>query len=76
MVIIDKLGNALLLNNEINAKTINEMIISTDEFSFDVANESLVYDNENIDLKKIIGSTNEHVKQEKENETTNQQKYN
>ena len=73
MVIIDKLGNALLLNNEINAKTINEMIISTDEFSFDVANESLVYDNEKIDLKKIIGSTNEHVKQEKENETTNQQ---
>ena len=25
IVIIDKLGNALLLNNEINAKTINEM---------------------------------------------------
>ena len=72
MVIIDKLGNALLLNNEINAKTINEMIISTDEFSFDVANESLVYNNENIDLKKIIGSTNEYIKQEKEN-TTNEQ---
>lgn len=74
MVIIDKLGNALLLNNEINAKTINEMIISTDEFSFDVANESLVYNNENIDLKKIIGSTNEYVKQEQDKEnTTNEQ---
>ena len=74
MIIIDKLGNALLLNNEINAKTINEMVISTDEFSFDVANESLVYNNENIDLKKIIGSTNEHIKQEQEKEnTTNEQ---
>ena len=39
IIIIDKLGNALLLNNKINAKTINEMKISTDDFKFDVANE-------------------------------------
>lgn len=60
IIIVDKLGNALLLNNEINAKTINEMIISTDDFSFDVANEILTFDEEEINLKKIIGSTNEY----------------
>ena len=74
IIIIDKLGNALLLNNEINAKTINEMIISTDDFEFDVANEVLTYNDENINLKKIIGSTNEYVKpeEEKQNEITNE----
>ena len=71
IIIIDKLGNALLLNNEINAKTINEMIISTDDFQFDVANEVLTYNDENINLKKIIGSTNEYVKPEEE-KTENQ----
>ena len=77
IIIIDKLGNALLLNNEVNAKTINEMIISTDDFSFDVANEVLTYNNEDINLKKIIGSTNEYVKAgenttENQNEITNE----
>lgn len=72
MIIIDKLGNALLLNNEINAKIINEMIISTDDFSFDVANESLKFENEDIDLKKIIGSTNEYKKSEEKNKDENQ----
>ena len=70
IIIIDKLGNALLLNNEINAKTINEMIISTDDFEFDVANEILTYNDEDINLKKIIGSTNEYVKSEEENKET------
>ena len=68
IIIIDKLGNALLLNNEINAKTINQMIISADDFDFDVANEILMYNNESINLKKIIGSTNQYVPKE-ENET-------
>lgn len=68
IIIIDKLGNALLLNNEINVKTINEMIIGTEEFEFDVANEVLTYNEESINLKKIIGSTNEYVKQEEQPE--------
>ena len=63
IVILDKSGNALLLNNEINAKTINEMIISTDDFEFDVANEILKYNDEIINLKKIIGSSNQYVQQ-------------
>lgn len=65
IVIMDKLGNALLLNNEVNAKTIKEMTISTDDYKFDVANEILTFKDEQIHLKNLIGSTNEH--KEKEN---------
>lgn len=68
IIIMDKLGNTLLLNNEINIKTINEMIIETDDFEFDVANEILRYNDESINLKKVIGSTNEYVKGEEEKE--------
>ena len=71
IVIIDKLGNALLLNNKINAKTIKEMKIETDDFSFDVANEVLMFNNESINLKKIIGSTNEYVKKEEPKQDDN-----
>lgn len=60
IVIMDKLGNALLLNNEVNAKTIKEMTISTDNYKFDVANEILTFKDEQIHLKNLIGSTNEH----------------
>ena len=77
IIIIDKLGNALLLNNTTNVKTINEMIITTNDFSFDVANEILTYGEEKIDLKKIIGSTNEYVQTEEENvENTNAEETN
>ena len=60
LVILDKAGNTLLLNNEINAKTINSMKIETPTFIFDVANEQLIFDENTIDLTKIIGSTNEY----------------
>lgn len=73
IIIVDRLGNALLLNNEIDAKTINEMVIRTDNFDFDVANEVLTFNDEDkIDLKKIIGSTNEYVQvAQKEEEANN-----
>lgn len=58
---IDKSGNALLLNNELNIKTLSELILSTNEFSFDVANEKLITSKDSIDLKKINGSTNQYV---------------
>ena len=64
IVILDKLGNALLLNDKINVKIIKETIINTNEFDFDVSNETLKFDNEYINLKKIIGSTNEYVPSE------------
>lgn len=68
IVVIDKAGNTMLLNNEVNIKTINPMIISTSTFSFDIANEKLIYNDEEIDLKKIIGSTNEYKEEINEDE--------
>lgn len=65
IVILDKAGNTMLLNNELNAKTINNLKIKTEDYEFDVANEQLKFGEENtIDLKKIIGSTNEYKPKE------------
>ncbi len=64
IAVLDKSGNTLLTNNVLNAKTINPMTIYTASFGFDVANEKLVYENQDIDLKKIIGSTNNYVEKE------------
>jgi len=68
IIILDKSGNTLLLNNELNSKTIKPMIIQTETFKFDVPNEKLITENQEIDLKKIIGSTNEYVEKEKKEE--------
>ena len=62
---IDKSGNATLLNNEINLKTFQPIILKTSAFTFDVANELLNFGNEDIDLKEIIGTTNEYNKRKK-----------
>ena len=58
MVDIDKQGNASLLNDTINVKTINPSKLSFDNYVFDVANEKLMYKESVIDLKQVIGSTN------------------
>ena len=60
LVDLDKLGNATLYNNEVNLKTFVETSIITGDYTFDVANEVLIYGDNKIDLKKIIGSTNEY----------------
>lgn len=65
-IIIDKSGNTLLLNNQIYARTINPLILSTNSYKFDIANEKLIVGNDEIDLKKIIGSSNEYVEKEEE----------
>ena len=65
-IIIDKSGNTLLLNNQIYAKTINPIVLSTNSYRFDIANEKLIVGNEEINLKDIIGSTNEYVEKEEE----------
>lgn len=67
LILLDKAGNTYLLNNELNSKTIKPMIIRTQTFEFDVANEKLIYQENEIDLKKIIGSTNNYVEIEEEN---------
>lgn len=67
IIIMDKAGNALLLNDKVNMKTINNIVLKTDEFEFDIANEKLTFGNEKIDLKKILGSTNEYTNREIQN---------
>ena len=64
IIVMDKSGNALLLNNQIDVKTINKIKLTTKDFTFDVANEKLIFNDEEINLKKIIGSTNEYVAKE------------
>lgn len=64
IVELDKMGNATLINNEVNLKTFEPTTIITSNFTFDIANEQLTISNQIIDLKKIIGSTNQYVKPE------------
>lgn len=68
IVNIDKSGNALLLNHELNVKTLSTIILKTAGFDFDVANEKLIISNSKrvIDLKKISGSSNQYVEPEPE----------
>lgn len=60
IVNLDKLGNATLLNNKTSYKTITPTVLRTSSYTFDIANEKLNFGGEDIDLKKIIGSTNEY----------------
>lgn len=62
---LDKQGNATFANHEINIKTIKPLILKGSLFDFDIANEQLIYENEKIDLKKVIGSTNEYKEKDK-----------
>ena len=68
---IDKQGNALLLNNEINLKTLSTLILETSSYNFDIANEKLIVGDVEIDLKKVSGSTNQYVEPEEENKNSN-----
>ncbi len=68
LVELDKSGNATLSNNEVNLKTFAPTTIKTSTYTFDIANEILNFGKEDIDLKKIIGSTNKY---EKENNVDN-----
>lgn len=76
IVILDKAGNASFFNYEINSKTLKPMVIRTSSYSFDIANEKLIVNENEIDLKKIIGSTNQYEEIEladnNENENTSE----
>lgn len=61
LVELDKAGNAKLSNNKINLKTISPTKLVTSKYTFDIANELLNFGKYDIDLKKIIGSTNQYV---------------
>lgn len=60
IVYIDKQGNASILNDAINIKTINPLKLTFGSFTFDIANERLINGQTNVDLKLIDGSTNEY----------------
>lgn len=66
---IDKQGNGYLYNNEINVKSFNDLVLNTEKFSLKVNSEKLIFGNEEIDLSKINGSTNEYKEKEVENTT-------
>lgn len=67
IVELDKLGNAILYNNNLNLKTFSETKLVTSTYTFDIANELLIYDDEKIvDLKKILGTTNEYKEPEED----------
>ena len=54
IVEINKQGNATLVNDKMNIKTINPIVLYGSTFDFDIANEKLIYHNQEIDLKNII----------------------
>lgn len=60
-VTIDKVGNAILQNTELNTKTLRPIVLHCDGMVFDVANESLTCDDYFVNLKNINGSTNEYT---------------
>lgn len=68
LVELDKMGNAKLSNNKINLKTITPTTLITSKYRFDINNELLNYGGYDIDLKKIIGTTNEYKPDEKDND--------
>ena len=59
-VTLDKSGNAILQNTEINIKTLRPIVLYCDNMVFDVANERLTYNGYQVNLKNINGSTNEY----------------
>ena len=71
LVELDKVGNAKLSNNKINLKTITPTKLVTSKYTFDIANEILNFGEFDIDLKKIIGSTNQYVPESNNNEDNN-----
>lgn len=61
---IDKKGNGYLFNNEINSKSFSSLVLKTNDYVFNVNEEKVIINNEEINLAKILGSSNEYVKEE------------
>ena len=76
LVELDKLGNAKLSNDTLNLKTVSSTTLVTSNYKFDIANEKLSFNNLEIDLKKIIGSSNQYEEEpiEEEPEETDEGK--
>lgn len=63
---LDKKGNPSFANHLVDFKTISQTTVVGSMFSFDVANEKLIVDKTEIDLKNVIGSSNEYEPPKKE----------
>lgn len=61
LINIDKKGNGLLYNHNVNVKSFKNLILYTDKYNFNVNEELLIFNGETIYLNKINGSTNEYV---------------
>ena len=72
LVELDRMGNAKLSNYSLNLKTINPTTLRTSLYSFDIANEILKYNTLEIDLKKIIGSSNQYKEEKKKTDKDNE----
>lgn len=71
---LDKQGNATLANQEMNIKTINPIVLKGSIFDFDVVHEKLIYEKNEIDLKNIIGSSNQYTDKEEKEKTEKEDK--
>jgi|GEM_PF-845944 hypothetical protein len=59
-VVINKAGNAHLMNDIVNMKTVDPVVLVSGKMEFDIANEKLVIEERTIDLTKIYGTTNQY----------------
>ena len=59
-ITIDRSGNAILQNNDINVKTMRPIVLLCEDIVLDVANERLIYQGQMVNLKNINGSSNEY----------------
>ena len=57
---LDKMGNALFSSLTTNNKTISPVVLIADEVYFDVSSELLYSNGQEMNLRKVIGSTNEY----------------
>lgn len=60
-IIIDKSGNATFYNDKMNIKSVEPDTLICGSLRFDIANELARNSNTVIDLKKIMGSTNQYT---------------
>lgn len=60
LVIINRVGNAHLMNDFVNMKTVDPMVLISGNIGFDIANEKLILEGREIDLTKIYGTTNRY----------------
>ena len=57
-IAMDVVGNARLFSNKLNLKTTQPTTLICGDLTFDIANEKLGFENQTLDLKEMIGSTN------------------